>query len=1057
MSLIPRLFSDLSYPIPHRAASLLIPATIMVLTLLPIAVRAQTATARLFVTVTDGSGASISGVEIHLQNQATGSERSGTTAETGILVVPSLVPGGYVLRASATGFRTETIRNLQLQVGVTSAIDIAMTPGSPSDSIEVSADLSTLRPVTGTLEEVLDNRTIMSMPLNGREFLELALLSTGAAPPAQGSELSTQASSGINVNGARESANNFLLDGVDNNDLFTNRLVINPGLDAIQEFTIFSNGYDAEYGRNAGAQVNVVLKSGGRDLHGSVYEYFRHSGMDARNFFDEETPFLRQNQFGGTLGGPLGASQNFFFTNLEGRKSRRAQTRSSVVPTLLEKDGDFGTTGSTIVDPFSGEPFGQNRIPEERIDGVGAAVAGLYPDPNNDSPNRNFLASPTGTTDLARFTVRTDHELSERTAFLFRYGFNNDSRDLPYSTGGPNFPGFGTTVLDRGQNFAFGLTRILSPLTINEFRFGYNRLRREVFTENSNLNGFDALGMSGPSLEGPEQGFSTFVVAGYEGLGDDPNLPTIRRTGNLHFSDVLNIQKGSHHFKIGGEVRHYRQDGIQRLFARGQLIFTGAFTGDALADLLLGFPSLSILGTSNNTQALRTWAYNGFLADDWTISSNLTLNLGLRYEFNGPPVDSQDRLTVFDPATATLLPVGQGGVPRAGIDSDLNNFAPRLGLAWDLFGSGKVVMRAGYGVFYDSGTVVENSALYFNPPNFRLDLFFPGADPLLVGNPFPDNGGFEPPPSPFTLDRDFRSAYAQHWSLGLSGQVGRDLVLEARYVGSKGSKLVSKRNLNQPPPAPGMVDFRRPIPGFGDILFVEPGGASTYNSLQLRAQRRFSNRLSFLAAYTYSKSIDNASSFLGTDGYNNTPQDSSNIAAEKALSNFDLRNRLSLALVYAFPSAQHFLLDNWQLSSILVVQSGRPLTPRLEFDNSNTGNVGGVFGSDRPDLVGNPELADSGPDQFFNPDAFRIPEPFQFGNSGRNTVVGPGLASLDLSLSKSFAMAEDGRIEFRAEVFNALNRSNLELPDGFIGRPTFGKILSALPAREIQLVLRWSF
>lgn len=1021
----------------------------------------QTATSTLVVRVQDESSRLLPGVLIRLVNESTGLHRKAATGDDGTLVFPLLKPGNYSLNASLDGFRRKVVEGVHLGVGVKSALELTLVPGGPDESVLVTARREMLRPANATFGEVLDNPTIMAMPLNGRQFLELALLSPGSAPPAQGSELASQNSSGINVNGARESSNNFLLDGVDNNDLYLNRFVINPSIDAIQEFTISSNNFDAEYGRSAGSQVNVVLKGGGSQLHGSLYEFFRHSGMDARNFFDRsegEEALLRQSQFGASLGGPIGGAGNFFFVNAEALRGRRAETRTSSVPSLQERQGDFGLSPNPIRDPFTGQSFDQNRIPANRIDPVGAVVAGLYPNPNLGPSSRNLVTSPVGTARLTQFTVKTDHEILDGTAFFLRYSLGDDFRKIPFSDGGPNFSGFGTAVLDRGQNFAVGATRMVSPRMLNEFRFGYNRLRRDVLAENSNLDGFSALGMEGPALGALEQGYSSFVVNGYQRLGDDPNLPTVRRTGHLHFSDVVSLERGRHHLRFGGEVRHYNETGFTRLFPRGQIIFTGAFSGDALADVLLGLPSLSLLGINNNDQSLAAWAFNGFVQDDWHLGSRVTLNLGLRYEYNRPPVDSQDRLTIFDPGSQTLLPVGAAGVPRSGVDADLNNFGPRLGLAWDPSGLGRLVIRTGYGVFYDSGTLIENSSLYFNPPLFNLSLFSGFAGPLSLDQPFPTEMGFPLPPSPITLDRNFRTAYSQHWSFGLSSDVGGDVLLEARYVGTRGTKLVSKRDLNQPTPGEDALFLRRPISGFDNILFVESAGSSTYHALQLRVNKRFSGGLSFLGAYTYSKSIDNSSSFLGSDGYNNTPQDSRNLAAERALSSFDLRHRMSWSLLYALPApSNHGFFRGWQWSALIAVQSGRPLTPVLEFDNSNTGNIGGIFGYDRPDLVGDSAVFSRDPDRYFDPNAFAAAGPFHFGNAGRNIIGGPGFSSLDTALSKEFSVVNEHRIQCRVEVFNALNRANFRLPEGFVGRPTFGQVLSASPGRELQLSLRYSF
>jgi len=1021
---------------------------------------AQTATATLFGTVRDQSGGILPGVNIQLLQQSTGIQRQTLTDPDGSFALTLLPAGRYTLNASLPGFKRETVRDIRLQVGVKSAIDILLTPGSADETVIVVADNYLLRPAGSALGQVLDETMLDSLPLNGREFMQLSLLTPGSAPPAQGSELSTQGSSGVNISGAREASNNFLLDGVDNNDLFLNRLVCNPSIDAIQEFTILANSYDAEYGRNAGAQVNVALKSGGQKLHGSFYEYFRHSGMDARNFFDDpdrDTPLLRFNQFGGTLGGALTA-RNFYFASFEGVRARRAETRTTNVPTVAERGGDFSATGQIVSDPFTGKPFDQNRIPAGRIDPVGAAIARLYPDPNRAVVGQNFLSSPIGRTEATQFSVKTDHHLSERNPIFFHYSFINDSRGLPFQGERPSLPGFGTAVLDRGQNFAVGTTRMFSAGMLNDFRFGFNRLRREVFPENLGKDGFKLLGIQAFALDPRDTGFPSVVLAGYESLGDDTGIPVVRRTGTFHFTDVLSLERGRHHLRVGGEIRHYRADGYNHLFGRGQMNFLGVFTGNALGDLLLGFPTVNIAAVNDNPQALRASFYNAFIQDDWKVTPNLTINLGLRYEYNQPAVDAEDRVSTFDVVSRQIVPVGKDGVPRSSTESDLNNFAPRIGLSWKVPGPGAMVLRAGYGVFYDSGTLFEKSSLYFNPPYFQLNLFFTGANPLRVSNPFPAERAFGLPPTPIALDRNYRTAYAQHFSFGLQGQSPGGVTLEARYVGTKGTKLFLKRNLNQPIPGPGDLDERRPIPGFSDILLFESAASSIYHSLQLRAEKRYSGGISFLGAYTLSRSIDTTSAVQFSDGDDNTPQNSRNIAAERGLSNFDLRQRLSWALTWDLPlRSQNLLVRGWQLGSILAVQSGRPFTPRLTFDNSNTGNVGGFFAHDRPNLLGDPRLSDPKPERFFNTSVFAVAPQYQFGNAGRNILTGPGFASLDLSLAKSFPIREDWRLQFRAEMYNALNRSNFRLPDGYVDRATFGRVLSAHPSRQFQLALRFAF
>jgi hypothetical protein len=760
----------------------------------------------------------------------------------------------------------------------------------------------------------------------------------------------------------------------------------------------------------------------------------------------------------------------FLSTNFEGAPTRRAETRTSNVPTAQQKRGDFTGTGITLRNPFTGQPFPGNRIPAEMIHPVGAALAALYPDPNRDLPGQNFAASPVARERMAQVNGKVDHQFSSDNKAFVRYSFIDEFDFLPYAQKGPNLPGFGIQVRDRGQNLALGDTHVFSGRTLNDFRFGYNRLRREVFQENVARDLFKSLGITGLSLSPKDFGYPSVVLAGYERLGDDANIPIVRRTGNFHFSDSLSHQRDRHFLKFGVEIRYYQENGYNDLFARGQLNFQPAFTGDALGDLLLGLPALSINAVNDNPQALRTKAYNGFFQDDWKIHPRLTLNLGGRYEFNTPPVDALDRLISFDVAARRLTPVGQNGVPRAGVDSDQNNFAPRVGFSWDATGSGKLLLRSGYGIYYDSGTLIENETLYFNPPYFQLSLFFTRPPNFLtLGDPFPLGRGFSPLPSPVTLDRHYRTGYSQQWSFGVQREIRANWVAELNYVGSKGTHLVMKRNLNQPVPGPGDINSRRPISGFSDILMVSSEASSTYHALQARIEKRYSQGLSLIGAYTFSKSLDNSSAFLESKGDDNTPQNSTNIAAERGLSNFDLRHRLSGSFVYELPfsrserwPAQHgwvaALLKNWQLSGILTLQGGRPFSPRLTTDNSNTGNVGGFFAHDRPNVVGSPELDNPTPERFFNTDAFAIAQRYSFGNSGRNVLIGPGLTNLDLALMKAFKLHHEQLLQARVEVFNFFNHPNFKLPESYIDNPaTFGRVLAAEPARQIQFGLKYVF
>ena len=1021
----------------------------------------QTGGATLLVEARDGSGAPLPGAVISVKSDETGLQRAGTTTDDGTVWLVRLPAGTYTLSGLRDGFKTEVVRNVRLDAAARGRIALVFEPGAYTEEVAVEADASSLRIGTGAVGAVFDSETLLTLPVPEREVLEFATQAAGVAPPAPGSRLSTQGNTGINSAGAREASNNYLLDGLDNNDQFLNRLVINPSLDAVQEFSILQNTYDAEYGRSAGAQLNMVLKSGTRIVHGSLYEYFRDSAMDARSALAPAglpKPERQRHQFGGTIGGPLWRPLSFYFISVEAINGREADTRLAHVPTVAERAGDFSASGITVRDPFTGQPFAGNVIPAARLSAAGLAAANLYPAPNVQDPQTNFASSPLASRAAAQFTIKTDHHVWQGSPLMLRYSFSRDDRDQPFPARARNVPGFGISVLDQGHNAAGGLTKAFTARVFNELRVGVNALRRENLPQSVDGDRFAALGITGPPLSGTDRGYPTLVVPGFETLGDDPNLPVVRRTRTIHITDMLTLDRGRHHVKTGGELRHYRSDGYNHLFGRGQMTFTGAFSGSSFADLLLGFPTVTLLGVNDNRQALRTWAAYGFVQDDWRVRPRVTLNAGLRYEFNAPAYDTEDRMRIFDPVSLQLRQVGQDGVSRSGLHADRNNFAPRVGVSWDLTGSGRWVARGGYGVFYDAATLIENSALYFNPPYWTLSLWVPNPAPVTIANPFPAGRAIAPRPAINTLDTRIRTPYAQQATAGLEGVV-KGTAFAARYVASYGDDLTRKRNANQATPGPGPIDSRRPFPTFGDVLLIESTASSTYHALQLTASR--SGRAAVVrASYTLSKSMDDTSSFLASDGDDNTPQNSRDLAAEWGPSGFDVRQRFVFTGSIATPaSGVSALLRNWQASAVFTAQSGRPFTPRVSFDNSNTGNVGGgTFAYDRPNVV--PVSSTSLPPpgaRTYQGDAFVIAPQYTFGNAGRNSLVGPGYATLDAMISRRIVLPRRRVLTLRVELFNALNRRNLQLPDSFVDRVTFGQSLAAYPPRQLQLAARFTF
>ncbi|MBI3697647.1 MAG: TonB-dependent receptor [Acidobacteria bacterium] len=996
---------------------------------------AQTPGGRISGKITDPSGAAIAGVRVEAQHLETGLARTAESNAAGEYSLLLLPVGPYRITASHRGFQTAE-RQVRLEVGrhLTASLELALEP--QRTAVVVADSTSLTEPYNAALGTIISRETLQDLPLNGREFLQLALLGAGAHPAAPGSELSRQNNSGLHLNGARETSNNFLLDGVDNNDLFINRIVVSPPLDGVREFRLHGSGYQAEYGRSGGAQVNVLTQAGGNRFHGTLYEYLRNASLDARNFFDapeRRIPQFQRNQFGGAAGGPIRKERSFFFLGYEGTRLRQGITKIARVPTAAEKAGDFSASPQPVLDPFTQRPFPGNRIPAERLDPIGTALARYWPDPNRSDPVQNLVSAPVASSRVDQGFARVDHYFSPRDTTYARYNFSHDRSLAPFNEGVTNIPGFGSFAINRGQNLAISETHVSSAATIWEARLGFNRLRRSVLQQNAGNDIGGKLGIPGLSRNPVDFGFPAIVVPGYDSLADNTALPIIRADNTWHALGNLTHARGRHTFKTGGEYRRFAMDGLNDNFARGQFTFQPSLTGNALAGLLLGLPSLALRTKIDNPMALRAHAWNFYAQDDWRLSPRVTLNLGLRYEWNRPPVDSTDRFTVFDLAGRKLVPAGTGGLPRAGFTADWNNFAPRFGLSWSPGTDGKLVVHSGYGIFHDSTILEANSGLYFNPPYFELSLFFPSAQRLLtLRDPFPAGGGIQPAPSINSVQPDFRTSYVQQWNLAVEREVARRAVVRGAYVGSKGTKLLRRRDINQPAPGPGNVNARRPISGFANLTLVESGASSAYHSAQVSVERHFRPGIAFSAAYTFSKSLDDASEFLATTGDQSFPQNSNNLRAERGRSNFDLRHRL------AFYSSWD-LKAGWQWHAIGVFQSGPPYTPQLSFDNSNTGNTGGIFGADRPNVAG---------------PAFATPPPLQFGNAGRNILTGSGLVSLDSALVKTIRLSEALRVDLRAEVFNLLNHPNFDLPRRFSDLPTFGRVTSAGPSRQIQFSLR---
>lgn len=1014
--------------------------------------------------VTDSSNKPLIDADVSLLEEATNRQRTVKTGPNGDFAATLLSAGTYRIEVRAPGYRMMK-QEVALHVDQEIDLEIPLLPANAPDVYFVFADAGLLKTESATLSTVIDNRQIRNLPLDGRNFYELSLLVPGSVPAAQGSAGSARGDFTLSINGGREDSNNYLLDGVFNGYPKLNGFAVAPPVDAVREYEALTNVYDASFGRNVGGQINVLLQSGTNQFHGTAYEFVRNSILDGTNFFaprEEPAPEDTRNQFGASIGGPLLKDQTFFFLDYEGRRIREGITQTTNVPTALERVGDFSQSNLIPIDLRTGQPFPNSVIPSARISPIALALASLYPLPNSSTPGQNFVSSPIQRDREDHFDVRLDHELGKASEFSFHYSFGDRDFFEPFGAHGSSasVPGFGNSIPRRSQNVMLSETHTLSPNLLNEVRVGFNRVSLEVNQQNQGNDLNKAVGLPTISPNPRDTGLSEIVISGFSALGDEINNPQRDTANTYELLDNLSWARNQHLLKFGVDLRHLRQNGFADVESRG-LIGASGFSGNALAELLQSAPSFTIIARLDNPQHLRSQSDYFYAQDTWRVHPSLTLSLGFRYEYNSPAVDAHDRASIYDPATRSIVLVGKNGIPRAGYDPDKNNLAPRVGIAWMPDAARQWVIRAGYGVYYDQPALSPSEGMYFNPPFFNSQLFIPlPAFPLTLENPFPADYPLFVPSGAFTFQRNLRTPYMQQWNLSVQRRLGRSSVAELAYVGTKGTKLVTNRDINQARPSPLPFNFR-PVPQFADIQAYESRGNSSYNSLQAKFSQRLHAGLTALVAYTFAKSIDDASGFFSSAGDTNFPQDSNDPQRERGLSNFDVRHRFTVSYSYDLPlPAKNNFLRGWQTNGVWTFQTGQPFTVTLlpGVDQSNTGLPSIGFGVvDRPDLVGDPSLPNPAPDRWFNTKAFALPTFGSFGTAGRNILTGPGFSSVNVSVIKSTTIHEGVALQLRAEIFNLLDHPNFNLPASFFGSPSFGRILSAGSPRRTQFGLKLVF
>ena len=1043
----------------------------------------QGVTGTILGVVEDSSGGLIPNANVAVVNTLTGERRSATTDAGGNFTFPALPVGRYRLEAGAAGFKSFITENIVLDVNANARIVARLDVGNVTEQVTVSADAALVDTQQVQVGAVVDTARVNDLPLNGRNVYDLVSTLPGVA---RTNFNTVQGNDGnyLNVNGSRSRHSTFMLDGGFNNDLWRNSGNAAPNPDAVEQFRLITSNFNAEFGRSPGAVFNVVTKSGTNDLRGSVWEFLRNDKLNARNFFQPAVSPLRQNQFGAAVGGPILRNRTFFFGSWQGMRIRSNRfINAAAPPTAAERRGDFSaaTGNQRPVDPVTRQPFPGGIIPAGRLDPVALRILETsVPLPN--TPDGRLEAQASQQNDEDQVVGKIDHQITSAhkaygTLFLL-YGRGLDP--FPSNTQVPDYATAMTKLQQR--NVVVNEDWIVSPTALNQARFSYTRRF--------------SLSESGQRTSWPEYGSRVT-------LGSDPPRPPqlfingrwqMGVFGESEFAqesfgafDTLSLTRGAHSIKGGVQILRNRYREAGNWLGSGQVRFNGSFTGNTLADFLLG-RAASFRQNNGQNRNFRSGNYYGFVQDDWRVTRRITLNLGLRYELNTPMISTTDELTGFafgqqstivPRAPLGLLFPGDPGVPRAIMPTDKNDFAPRVGVAIDVFGDGRTAIRTGWGLFYAIGFANFTSNLQGQP--FLVDVTVFGTPNLVEpysgvpgGSPFPyrldpANPRFTLPVSANYIDPGSRSPYVQHYSFAIEQRLMPTVTLQAAYVGNSSRKLYYQRDANAPIYTPGRstagnVNQRRPyMPGtFAQIAQTSTGANAHYDSLQVTLNKRFSHGFTINAAYTFAKSIDE----ISDDVFNPTAVgvvDSNNRRLERGPSDFDVRHVFVTSWLYDTGGVTRWgwfgrhVLGGWQANGILRADSGNALTVTSGRDSNLDGNT-----NDRPDLVGDVSLpAGRSRDEqilrYFNTAAFAVPAEGRVGTAGRGLLYGPGTVQLDFGAIRKFAITERHQLQFRGELFNALNHTNLGNPVTAQNNANFGRILSAGQPRIVQFGLKYVF
>ncbi|HTS60686.1 MAG TPA: TonB-dependent receptor [Candidatus Acidoferrales bacterium] len=989
-----------------------LPVVLLILPAFPLAAQ----NAALVGTVKDQQGGVIPGVTLVLTSLDTNVSQQTLSDSAGSYEFPTVRPATYKLKATQKGFQTYAQTGITLAVDERLRLDVTMQVGETTTVVNVDAQPAAVSTETSSLGSVVENKRIVEIPLNGRFFLDLALLQAGTVVPSTNNRTflavpSGIGISGINASGTREDSTNYVVDGMNLSDMVQNQITFQPNIDMIQEFKVQTNAFSAEYGRNAGIVINGVSKSGTNGLHGTAYEFVRNNIFDAKNFFDPPGPIapFKRNIFGYSVGGPIIKNKTFFFNSYEGRRGREVATINTLVPT-----------------------------PDQRAAATNPVIQKLLTlvPPANDGTGTHFVGTAARQRTLNQETGRIDHNINEKNYLFGSFIINRDERTEP-TLQGNNLPGFGDLRPAQRYLIALGYIHVFSPTVTNEFHAGLNRVHI-TFTQAFNGNPAD-FGMTSPSSVMPEIEVGS-LNSGTPWFGGITGFPQGRGDTTFQYSDTAAWLHGRHSIKFGAEYRRFRNNNFNG-GTGGSILFP------SLAAFLAATPSQSIETALPVTPALRVNAIGTFVQDDFKISARLTLNLGLRWEYNGVPSEIHDRLSVFDFANRALVRIGTNGIDEA-YQKQFTNFGPRVGFAWDPFGKGKTVVRAGAGYYYDQPVTNIVTGLGSNPPfsqsvniTQNINLAAPFNSPPGVGAALQ------------LVDPNFKSGQVLSYNFNIQHEVA-GTILQIAYVGSQGRHLRLIGDYNQGiggvrpiSPITSLNASGQPVNQSGGSMTIQESVSnSNYNGMWLSAEKRLAKGLTFNASYTFSKSIDNNS--VGSS--NPQIQNFYNISAEHGLSDFDARHRFVLSGIYLLPfqwdrnGFTRRLAQGWSVAPIVNLQSGNPFSPIIP-----TADPSSLETFDRPNVVaGQPlTLPNPAPNLWLNRAAFSLPATGTFGNAGRNILTAPGFEDIDFAISKNTQIKERLSLQFRAEAFNLFNHPNFAQPSNNVLSVNYGQITATRTSR----------